>query len=319
MSRPAASWTPPARDGVSASRVTVTAGSEIRLADFLARRLPVLSSEGWAERLARGEVLSAQGDLLPPDTRCRCNETLWYWRKLDTPEPEVPFAHEILHLDEHLLAVDKPHFLSMTPKGRWLQQTLLVRLKRETGIDTLVPMHRLDRETAGVVLFSRRPQDRHAYQALWRDRQVHKVYEAVAPWRAGLVFPMERHTRLEERPEAFMQMHEVSGEANARTRIELIARWPSASGGPERAHYRLHPETGRKHQLRVHMNALGLPLLGDRLYPVLQPDLAEGERPDFSNPLQLLARSVAFVDPLSGEPRRFESRRRLGGVPAGVA
>ncbi len=299
------------REGVSASRVTVTADCRTRLADFLAERLSAIDGAGWRQRLAAGQVLNAEGQPLDADAFCIPNATLWYWRTLDVPEPEVPFAHEILHLDECLLVVDKPHFLSMTPKGRWLQQTLLVRLKRETGIETLVPAHRLDRETAGVVLFTVRPQDRHAYQSLFRDRLASKVYEAVAPWRAELELPRTHRSRLEECTDAFMQMQEVPGEPNAVTHIELIRRLPARDGELPLAYYRLHPETGRKHQLRAHMNALGLPLVGDRIYPVLQPDLAEGERPDFSQPLQLLARSLSFVDPISGEARSFESRRML--------
>lgn len=294
------------RDGVSASRVAMTVGPAHAVVDFLAQRLPAVSREGWRARLAAGEVLDAQGREVLPDARCERHAVLWYWRRPDAPEPEVPFAHTILHRDEHLLVVDKPHFLPMTPKGRWVQQTLLVRLKRETGLETLVPMHRLDRETAGVVLFTIRPQDRDAYQALFRERRVEKVYEAVAPWRPGLTFPLERHTRLEERPDAFMQMREVDGEPNARTRVALIE--PLGGG---LAHYRLRPETGQKHQLRAHMNALGLPIVGDRIYPRLLPDDAEGAMPDFSRPLQLLARAIAFVDPVSGEPRVFESRRVL--------
>jgi tRNA pseudouridine32 synthase / 23S rRNA pseudouridine746 synthase len=307
MSRPTAHWRPPLREGVGASRVAMSLGPSHSVLDFLAQRLPAVPREGWRLRLSAGEVLDGQGQPVAPDARCERHGILWYWRTLESPEPEVPFAHTILHQDERLVVADKPHFLSMTPKGRWLQQTLLVRLKRETGIDTLVPVHRLDRETAGVVLFSVRPQDRHAYQSLFRERQVHKVYEAVAPWRPELRFPLERHTRLCERADAFMQMEEVDGPPNARTRVALIERVSE-----QLAHYRLTPETGRKHQLRAHMNALGLPIVGDRIYPVLRPDDAADEAPDFSQPLQLLARSIGFVDPISGEPRRFESARALG-------
>jgi len=307
MARVRPAWTPPMRDGVSASRVAVTPGPWTTVVAFLVHRLSTVSLADWRERLGRGEVLDAQGRPVAADDPCVVHSTLWYWRTLDAPEPCIPFEAEILFQDDWLLAVDKPHFLPMTPKGRYVQETLLVRLKRLTGIETLVPMHRLDRETAGVVLFSVRPETRHAYQSMFRDRVIHKVYEAVAPWSdaLGAALPLERRSRLAEREEAFMQMHEVDGEPNAVTRVELIERHGAL------ARYRLTPQTGQKHQLRVHLNALGIPIVGDRIYPVLQPDLAPGAVPDYAEPLRLLAREIGFTDPVTGEARRFESRRRL--------
>ncbi|MEF7612621.1 pseudouridine synthase [Aquincola sp. MAHUQ-54] len=312
MSRPRPDWTPPARDGVSPSRVAVGNGPWPDVAAFLAARLPAV--DDWPARLARGDVLDLHGQPVPAHAPCRPGAVFWYWRSLP-PEPRVPFEVEVLHQDEHLVVADKPHFLPVTPGGRYLQETVLVRLKRQLGIDTLVPMHRLDLETAGVLLFTVQPATRHAYQSLLRERQVHKVYEAVAPWRADLALPFTASSRLQERPgEAFMQMAVVDGEPNAHTRIELIERLGVPPGEPqagERAHYRLTPLTGRKHQLRAQLNALGLPIVGDRIYPVLWPMPAPGTPPDHARPLQLLAREMAFADPLSGLPRRFVSRRRL--------
>jgi tRNA pseudouridine32 synthase/23S rRNA pseudouridine746 synthase len=309
------------RDGVSASRVAVSAGPWRTLAEFLALRLPAATD--WPERLARGEVLDASGRPLPADAPSVPGAVLWYWRS-PPPEPRVPFELELLHHDEQLVVVDKPHFLPVTPGGRHLHETVLVRLKRLLGIATLAPMHRLDRETAGVLAFTVQPAARRAYQSLLRDRQVHKVYEAVAPWRAGLALPLTCRNRLEERPGSFMQMAVVAGEPNAETRIELIGRLVQPRGALDAdadglAHYRLMPHTGRRHQLRVHLAALGLPIVGDRIYPRLLPDLAPGAAPDYSQPLQLLARELAFTDPLSGEPRRFVSRRRLALVDAALA
>jgi tRNA pseudouridine32 synthase / 23S rRNA pseudouridine746 synthase len=307
MSRPRPDWAPPMRDGVSASRVAVTPGLWRTVLDFLVHRLSTVPEAGWRERIGRGEVLDGQGQAVAVDTPCVVHSTLWYWRTLDTPEPRIPFEVDVLHQDDWLLAVDKPHFLPMTPKGRYVQETLLVRLKRRTGIETLVPMHRLDRETAGVVLFSVRPETRHAYQSMFRDRVIHKVYEAVAPWSdaLGAALPLERRSRLAEREDAFMQMHEVPGEPNAMTHIALMERL-----GPL-ARYRLTPQTGQKHQLRAHLNALGIPIVGDRIYPVLQPDLAPGMEPDYTEPLRLLAREIAFTDPVTGQARHFASRRTL--------
>ncbi|MEX8495525.1 pseudouridine synthase [Sphaerotilus sp.] len=307
MSRARPAWTPPMRDGVGASRVAITPGPWPTVADYLAHRLSTVSLEDWRLRLDRGEVLDAQGRPVAPGAPCVVHSTLWYWRTLDTPEPRIPFEAEVLFRDDWLLAVDKPHFLPMTPKGRYVQETLLVRLKRLTGIETLVPMHRLDRETAGVVLFSIRPETRHAYQSMFRDRAIHKVYEAVAPWSDALAatLPLERSSRLAEREDAFMQMHEVPGEPNAVTRVALIERHGAL------ARYRLTPQTGQKHQLRAHLNALGIPIVGDRIYPVLQPDLAPGAEPDYREPLRLLAREIAFTDPVTGDARRFASQRTL--------
>jgi tRNA pseudouridine32 synthase/23S rRNA pseudouridine746 synthase len=299
------------RDGVSASRVAITPGPWRTVHEFLVHRLPAVSAEDWARRLDAGEVLDAGGQAVNKSASCVIHRVLWYWRTLPRVEPRVPFAVDILHRDEHLLVVDKPPFLPMTPKGRHLHETLLVRLKLCTGIDTLVPVHRLDRETSGVVLLSIRPETRHAYQSLFRERLVHKVYEAVAPWceQLGQRLPVDYCSRLVEREDTFMQMHEVSGAPNTETRIELIARAGAL------AHYRLTPRTGRKHQLRAHLNALGIPIVGDRIYPVLQPEPALDAPPDFREPLRLLARAITFTDPLCGEVRRFASRRTLSLAP----
>jgi len=307
MSRPAPAWKPPPRDGVGASAVALPLGQHSpwpTVCAFLAWRLPKATEAEWAQRLADGEVFDETGQPVPPDAAYRPGTRLWYWRTPPAEQP-VPFEAEILWRDEQLLVVDKPPFLAMTPKGRHARETLLARLQRALGLDTLVPIHRLDRETAGVVVFSLRPQDRGAYQALFRERAVHKVYEAVAPFRADLAFPLSRHTRLAPCPEQFMVVREVPGEPNALTHIELLHHQG------ERALYRLQPHTGQTHQLRVHLNALGLPIVGDRIYPVLQPLPAPGEAEDFSQPLQLLARQIRFTDPVTGAARCFESRRRL--------
>ncbi len=316
MTRPRAPWTPPLRDGVSASRVAVSlgpagpAGSHAWLADFLAARLPAASD--WPDRLARGEVLDAQGQPVAADAPCVPGQVLWYWRA-PPPEPVPPEDIAVLHQCKHLVAVDKPHFMSVTPGGRHLHQTVLVRLKRLLGIATLTPMHRLDRETAGVLLFIVRTEDRHAYQTLLREREVHKEYEAIAPWRDDLVFPLDCSNRLIEPPgNNFMQMQVQPGEPNAQTRIEVIRRLePGLAHSALLAHYRLLPLTGRKHQLRMHLNGLGLSIVGDRIYPRLWPEPPPDAPPDWSNPLQLLAREIAFTDPVTGQLRRFSSRRRL--------
>lgn len=303
MARPKSDFTPPTRDGVSPSCVALPSGPWATVLDYLAERIPAVPRDDWARRMAQGEVIDPQGLPVPPDAAYRPQTRLYYWRALPF-EHTVPFEETVVFQDEYLVVADKPHFLAVTPKGRYLQETLLVRLKRKLGIDTLVPMHRIDRETAGLVAFTIQPHTRHAYQALFRDKVVSKTYEAIAPWRADLALPLVRRSRLEE-SERFMAMHEVDGEPNAETGIDLI----EARDGW--GHYRLSPVTGQKHQLRAHMNALGIPILHDQIYPVLQPALPPEVPPDFSHPLQLLAHTLAFTDPITGQARVFESPRRL--------
>jgi len=303
VARPPKSPQIPARDGVSASCVALPHGTSAAwplLLDFLADRLNVVDRAAWHLRLARGEVLDDNGQPLPPDAAFLPGARIHYYRHLDD-EPTIPFEEAVLFQDEHLLVADKPHFLPVTPGGRYVQQSLLVRLKRRTGIDTLSPIHRIDRETAGLVLFSVRPQDRNAYQALFRERAVHKVYEAIAPHRPELAFPLTRRSRIDEDSHSFFRMVESTGAHNSETHIErseVRGTW---------ARYRLSPVTGKRHQLRVHMNALGAPIVGDQFYPTVLrgPDDAE----DFAEPLRLLARGIAFDDPINGSLRRFESQR----------
>ncbi|WP_293502275.1 pseudouridine synthase [Roseateles sp.] len=283
----------PLRDGVGASAVFCPPGPWTTLSAFLAERLPMV--DNWALRIARDEVVNETGR--PVAEAYVANRRVFYWRRLDA-EPEVPFEARIVFRDEHLLVADKPHFLPVTPGGAYVQQTLLTRLRRATGLAELSPIHRLDRETAGLVVFSLRAAERGAYQNLFRDRAVDKVYEAVAPAGAGPWPRVLRHRLVEREGEAFMQMQAVDGEPNAETWVDLVE-----SVGAGLARYQLRPRSGVKHQLRAQMNALGLPIAGDRIYPRLQP---QEHPPRFDAPLQLVARVIAFTDPVTGQPRRFE-------------
>ena len=291
----------PMRDGVSPSCVALPAGPWALVLDFLAERLPIVPRAQWFARMAAGEVVDEFGVPVSPERSYRHSMRVFYYRALEQ-EPRVPFEAEILHQDAHLLVVDKPHFLPVLPTGRYLHETLLVRLKRQLGIEALSPLHRLDRDTAGVMLFSVQQATRGAYQALFRDRRITKHYEAVAPWLPGLAWPFTRSSRIEESPQ-FFRTQEVEGTPNAQTHIALLRVLP----GGTHALYQLEPVSGKRHQLRVHMAALGLPLVHDHFYPVVN-DPPEG---DYSEPLQLLARRIAFVDPLNVEERVFESRRAL--------
>ncbi len=227
---------------------------------------------------------------------------LWFHRELPD-EVRVPFPLTVVHRDDRILVVDKPHFLAMTPRGRHVAETALARLRHELALPQLSPAHRLDRLTAGLAMFVIAPELRGAYQALFQERLVRKEYEAVAPYAEGLDLPCTVRSRIvKERGE--LAAREVEGPPNSESRIELAER----RGGLGR--YRLLPHTGRTHQLRLHMSSLGIPILADPLYPAVLPDTAPD---DFSRPLQLLARKLEFTDPVTGEPHSFHSRRSLSG------
>ena len=291
----------PMRDGVSASCVALPTGPWALLIDFLVERMPQISHAVWLARLQGGLVLDETGQALRPDARFCPGQRVYYYRQI-VAEPVIPFEASILFQDDLLLVVDKPHFLPVTPVGRYVQQTLLTRLKQATGLAHLTPLHRIDRETSGLVLFGLQPQTRAAYQALFRLREVEKTYEAIAAFKPGLALPLTRNSRLQQSDVSFMQMVEVAGEPNAQTRISLLEQ-----SGHE-ALYLLQPLTGQRHQLRVHMSALGLPIRGDRIYPTLWPEPA---LPDYSAPLQLLACGLSFIDPVTQQARRFELGRKL--------
>ncbi|OYY38156.1 MAG: pseudouridine synthase [Polaromonas sp. 39-63-25] len=289
----------PARDGVSPSCVGLPAGHWPTITDFLVERFPAIAREVWLQRMHDELVVDEFGEKVSAERAYRGHMRLYYYRSLPA-ETRIPFDEELLFQDEHLVVVDKPHFLPVTPSGHYLQETLLVRLKNRLGIAELSPIHRIDRETAGLVLFSVQAQERAAYQDLFRQREVSKGYEAIAPWRPELTFPRVRTSRIVE-GQPFFRQAEVAGAANSETRIELLE-----VSGPL-ARYGLSPVTGKKHQLRVHMYALGLPIVNDRVYPPLDPTPED----DYRYPLQLLAKNIAFDDPFTGERRQFSSKRRL--------
>lgn len=290
---------PPTRDGVSASRVQLPPGPWATALEFLVAHFREIPELIWRSRIEGGRVLREDGSAIDAFTPYRAGETLHYYRELEVETP-IPFEAQILHRDEHLLIADKPHFLPVIPAGRFVQESLLVRLKQATGLEDLVPLHRIDRGTAGLVAFSLNPQTRSAYQQLFPRREVVKQYEALAPALPGLQFPITRRSRLVP-GEPFFRMEEAAGIPNSETLIEV------AEHRGDLALYRLFPVTGRKHQLRVHLAALGAPILHDPLYPALRPEAGD----DYARPLQLLARALAFTDPLSGERRCFESLRSL--------
>lgn len=294
----------PMRDGVSPSVVSVRQAAP-NLLDFLAWRMPGISRSEWAERLAQGLVLQADGQTARASQACQAGQRFYYYRHL-ADEPVLPFKARIVFEDAHLLVVDKPHFMPVTPAGRYVQQSLLVQLKRQTGCACLVPLHRIDRETAGLVLLGKRLPERDAYHALFRQQQIRKTYHAVAAHAPHLELPQVYASRLVP-GEPFFKTQEVPGPANSQTRIALL----HTEG--QRALYALEPVSGKRHQLRVHMNALGIPIEGDPFYPTVLrgPDAPE----DFSQPLQLLAQSLRFTDPVTGQKREWVSALRLALSP----
>jgi tRNA pseudouridine32 synthase/23S rRNA pseudouridine746 synthase len=289
----------PTVDGIGPSRVWVPAGPWKNILEYLEERFPKVKPATWISRMRKGEVVDEYGIPLEAESPCRKGAFVFYYRELEHEAP-IPFEESILYQDDHILVADKPHFLPVIPSGRFLQETLLVRLKKKLNLEHLVPIHRIDRETAGVVMFSHNPRTRGAYATLFHKHQMQKVYEALAPALPSGLFPVTYQSRMVQ-GEPFFRMKEIEGAPNCETTIYIIASMGGATL------YRLIPVTGRIHQLRVHCAALGIPIINDRLYPVVKPSQTD----DFSNPLQLLAKSVSFQDPLTGQHRYFQSRRLL--------
>ena len=266
--------------------------------EYLIGHFPQVSPQTWRKRIERGAVTSGEGDFVTRDTPYRHGMTIFY-RKEVASEPDTPEEEIILYMDAEILVADKPHGMVVTPVGDYVERSLLVRLQRRTGLNTLVPAHRLDRQTAGVVLLSVNPETRPHYHALFADGTIEREYRAVAHMEGT---PEKRAWRVENRIEAgepWYRERIVDGPANAVTDIELI------EAGRGTGLFRIRPQSGKKHQVRLHMASIGFPIVGDRLYPDMK-DVSEPE-----SPLQLLAQRLAFPDPLNGEARIFQSAREL--------
>ncbi|MFD7441133.1 pseudouridine synthase [Streptomyces sp. NPDC059909] len=294
----------PQRDGIDPVRVRLPAdpdGSWRTVRDHLLERFgEAVGAERLEAMLRDGRFVGTDGPVAA-DEPYAPGRHLWFHRDF-AAEERVPFDVGIVYRDERLVVADKPHFLATTPRGRHITETALARLRRELALPELQPAHRLDRLTAGLVLFVVRPEDRGAYQTLFRDRRVRKEYEAVAPYDPEVALPVTVRSRI-EKERGVLAARDVPGEPNSESRIELLDHRVGRALG----RYRLLPATGRTHQLRVHMNSLGLPILHDPVYPVVREDGPE----DHARPLQLLARALEFTDPLTGRECRFESRLRL--------
>ena len=311
----------PVRDGVGPTRLRVPlSGPWTTIADFLIARFDHMDPEVLLRRFDAGEIVGADGSPISRETALGAHEFVWYHREVAVEEP-IPFREEIIYIDDDIVVVDKPHFLPTTPGGRYVQESALVRLRLRLNNPDLTPIHRLDRATAGLLMFSLRTQTRGAYQSMFENRRVTKVYEAVsalpddwdeqAPALAGKSFPVTYRNHIESRRGELRVVVDPGREPNAETLVDVVTAGASPSGRSVLQTI-LRPHTGRMHQLRVHLAALGIPILGDRWYPDLLPE----EPDDHALPLQLLARELQFDDPLSGAPRRFRTRRSLSEAPA---
>ncbi|MFD3438740.1 pseudouridine synthase [Streptomyces sp. NPDC058685] len=292
----------PQRNGIDPVRLRLPAdpdGVWKTVRDHVVARYAGAVGTGRIDALFReGRIVGTDGPVAA-DEPYAPGRYLWFHRDF-APEERVPFEVGIVHRDERLVVADKPHFLATTPRGRHITETALARLRSDLGLPQLQPAHRLDRLTAGLALFVVRPGDRGAYQTMFRDRRVRKEYEGVAAHDPAVTLPVTVRSRI-VKEHGVMAAREVAGEPNSESRIELLEHREGLG------RYRLLPATGRTHQLRVHMNRLGLPLLNDPLFPVVR----EPGPDDWDRPLQLLARVLEFTDPVTGEPLRFESGLRL--------
>nr|WP_240945347.1 pseudouridine synthase [Rhodococcus sp. HNM0569] len=271
--------------------------------DYLTERFPA-HRDSLHTQVAAGDVVDAHGQAVDHTTPFAGHGRVYVYRPLPVEVP-VPFELTVLHRDEHLLVVDKPHFLATMPRGAHVVETALTRLRRRFDLPELSPAHRLDRLTAGVLVFTVHRDARRPYQTLFAEQAVEKEYEALAPFRDDLALPTTVRSRI-VKTRGVLQAREVAGTPNAETHVDVLARFG------DHARYRLRPRTGRTHQLRVHMNSLGLPLVGDPLYP----EIREVAPDDFCDPLRLLARRVRFTDPLTGLSREFVSNSALEPVQA---
>lgn len=289
----------PTIDGISPSCLTLHRGRWKSMLEFLTEHFPNVQPETWVSRMDRGEVVDEKGVRLHTDSSYREGARVFYYRTLDD-EPPIPFEENVLYQDENLIVADKPHFLPVVPSGRFLRETLLVRLKKKLNLEDLVPIHRIDRDTAGIVIFSHNPATRRDYASLFRQRKVEKVYEALAPNLPGGHFPM-LHRSCIARGEPFFCMKEIEDKPNSETHIDVLEVRGNA------ILYQLRPLTGKKHQLRVHLAALGIPIINDIIYPVVLSRAVD----DFSQPLKLVARAISFQDPISGQNKHFESNKEI--------
>jgi len=277
--------------------------------EYLVVKFPNISQDVWQQRMFDGKVHWHDGSLITVDTPFKPQQRVYYYREVET-EPVIPFEEEILFQDEHILVAHKPHFLPVTPGGKYINECLQNRLRKKTGIENLQALHRLDRPTAGLVLFSTNTETRHRYHQLFEENKIHKTYLAIATTMAktnsedklvGQQWQVKNHLTRKANGESRFLMEVVSGLANSHSEIRCLKQTT------DKALFELNPITGKTHQLRLHMQTIGWPILNDRYYPRLQAETAD----DYSQPLQLLAKELEFIDPVTSLPRTFNSNANL--------
>jgi tRNA pseudouridine32 synthase / 23S rRNA pseudouridine746 synthase len=291
-------------NGVAPSCVFLPLGPWRTTLDFLSQRFEHIPAAQWLTRMQQGKVKDEQGRPIGPEDPYIAQQKVFYFRELPAEKP-IPFEAHVIYQDAHIVVADKPHFLPVTPAGAYLKETLLVRLKHQLNLPELAPMHRLDRETAGLVLLSVQAHERKHFHTLFREHTIQKYYEAIAPWHPELIWPTTVRCRIGQSG-LFMQMCEFPGGIpNSETVIDMLqvnGAW---------ARYGLWPKTGKKHQLRLHMLLLGIALFGDRIYPTLQTRNESNPSDEYNRPLQLLAKRLDFTCPITGQQHQFESQRKL--------
>ncbi len=292
MKQPKASL--PIKNGVSPNSLWLPKGDWGTVFEYFLQQFPHLSPSECASRFQRKEVVAANGQVLTENSLYESGQHIYFYREL-VSELSIPFEEKIIYQDDNILVADKPHFLPVAPTGNYLHETLLVRLRKKLQLDSLELCHRLDRETAGIVLLTKKQNVRADYHALFSERNISKTYHAIAPG-CDLDFPLTRKSRM-VKGEPFFRMKEIAGQANSETRIERIEK------REQHSLYQLSPVSGKKHQLRVHLAALNIPIVNDYFYPTL----IDKKPGDYSSPLQLLAKSIEFIDPFSQQRRYFES------------
>lgn len=299
----------PMKSGVSPSKVYLPKNTTYTsVFDYLCVTFCHISRQCWQERFADGQIFAPMQDKFVVLNTQSSYQTfqdgyIYYYRSLKKETP-VPFAHHVIFENERLMVVDKPHFLTMTPAGNYVKETLLSRLKDETNNSELSPIHRLDKDTAGLVLFCKDKKYRSTYQSLFdithHNHSIKKIYHAIAPFKKELILPMTLNLHI-ERGDPFYTMKVSDGVPNSQTVIDIVDKKDNF------AKYQLIPITGKLHQLRVHLNHLGIAIKNDPFYP----SLCHRQPSDFDSPLQLLSKYIYLVDPVDNADYFFKSKREL--------
>jgi 23S rRNA pseudouridine1911/1915/1917 synthase len=268
----------------------------LRLDRFLAG-LPEIGSRGAAERLLADRAVRVNGKPEPKNTRLAGGEEI----ELELPEAPPPLAPEdvglrIAYEDEHLLVVDKPAGVAVHPSAGHAKGTLVhgVLAHGAAGGEEERPgiVHRLDRDTSGLLVVARSEEAHRRLKNMVRQRQLERTYLALVRGR-----PRSRAGRIEapigrDRRDPTRQSLDSNSPRDAVTHFELVEQLG------EYALLRIRLETGRTHQIRVHLAAIGLPVVGDRVYGA--PDPALGRQ-------FLHATRLAFTHPFTGERVDVES------------